>query len=291
VSLSVYHKDSGNPVRIRIKNSSGNWLTTAGTWSGSEQNASNFSTARDEIRFTMESTGSTLQVDFMSPNGVGNYTDVGHVQIEDRSHFGVNPPASVVTSVMVSGAGATFVRNADIFYVANTSTSGRSFEYWNQGTFRCIWKPLLSEADVTNGTVAYFFDVVDAGAGNATKFLFRYQGSAPGAGNFRVGWGGGVTMLYPDPFGITAGQEYKLILRWTGSNGELDGSQGDVDFFVYDPVGTTWYTSSGSGTQPASVTNSNAYIACSSGFYGWGYFTDIEVLPFVLTDEECKDYP
>jgi hypothetical protein len=192
---------------------------------------------------------------------------------------------------MVSGAGATFVRNGDIFYVANTSTSGRSFEYWNQGTFRCIWKPLLSEADLVSGSVAYLFDVVDAGAGNATKFLLRYGGTAAGVGKFRASWSGGATILLDDSWGVTAGEEYKIVLRWAGSNGELGGSQGDLDLFVHDPVGDTWYTGSGSGTQPASVTNSNAYIGCGPGYFGWGHYSDIEVLPFVLTDEECKDYP
>lgn len=296
VSLSVWHKDSGNPLIIRIKNATtNNWLTTGGGWSGTQQDASSFSTAtdweRDELRFTMESTGAPLLVAVLSPTGTGNYTHVAHVQIEDRAHFGVNPPASVVTSVMVTDSSSTFVRNSDVFYVANTSTSGRSFEYWKQGTFRCIWKPLLSEADVSNGSTAWIFDVVDAGAGNAYKLYLRYYGSADGVGHFRGSWSGGVTLTLNDTWGLTAGQEYKIILRWVGSNGELGGSQGDMKLFVYDPVGTTWYTATGTGVQPASVTNSNAYIASAPGFYGWGYFSDIEVLPFVLTDEECKDYP
>jgi hypothetical protein len=293
VAFSVWHKDSGNPLRIQIKNdTTGNWLTTAGGWSGSQQNASNFSTAtdwtRDTIRFTMEATGSTLTVYAMSPTGTNNYSHVAHMQIEDNQHYGgLNPPDAVVTSVMVSGSGTSFTRNADSFYIANTSTSGRSFEYWNQGTFRCIWKPILSGSDVANGTRAYIFDVVDAGAGNAHKLDFFYEGTA--VGRFRVGWSGAANATLS--IQVNPIYEYKCIIRWIGSNKELDYLQGRLSMFIYDPSTSTWYNANYNGTQPSSVTNSNYYLGCAPGFHGYGYFSDVEVVPFALTDEECKDYP
>jgi hypothetical protein len=290
VSFSVWHKDSGNPVRIRIQNdTTTNWLTTGGSWNASEQNASAFSTAtdwtRDEINFVMESTGSTLTLHTISPNGANNYTHLAHVQLEDWFDA-QSISGAFATSVIVTDSGNFYQRAVDSMFVSNSSSTGRVWRWWEQGTARCIWKPLFDGGDLASGAEKVLLSTAIDGSDYVD---ILYENSS---GTYQFVWGKNRAPGCSIEFTVVAGDEYYVIARWVGPNGELDETDGTFKLLVQDVDSGTWYSDDATVSTGAEAATASATIGRSAATGSCdGYIRDIEILPFVLTDEECKAYP
>jgi hypothetical protein len=286
VAFSIYHRDNtGSPIRVRIQNTTtSNWLTSAGGWSATEQDASSFSDSagvfvRDSLQFTMEATGSALFLKWLSGAGTTEDNHVGHIQIEDARAW--------PSSVMVSGASATFTRSGDSAEYTN-NTNRRTLEWYKQGTIQCLYKPLMNGGDMATGTDDPMFVVEDGS--NVVQIMLRYERTSGGTLRFNFAWdqtGSEATITHT----VVAGQVYKVVARWIGPEGELDKSQGTLILDVFDPVGATWLTAEGTGTQNVEVGTTDLRVGSRTGAVLNGHLASMDIRPFVLPTAEARAFP
>lgn len=281
-TLTIECRDNtGGPVRVLIQSTTtSNYLLNATTWQAGATNvttgwsATGGSWKRQQFVFTMEGTTSTVTVQVKSPGGVGNDSNIAHVQIEP-----LDGPSSVITGRNADGAVS---RNTDDLGFQNDD-SDRSFPWDSQGTFRCVWTPIITGATSGQRSVA-IFRVDDGGANPLLQMQYVNA-------DFDVGWSGGIDLSHRHV--VLPDNDYKLILTWIGSNGELDEAQGTLIFDFYDPVAQTWSQVKGTGTQPGADATTRWWLGSLSGSspHGWGYFNEVDVIPFVLTTEERRAFP
>lgn len=222
----------------------------------------------------MEGTTSTLLIQVKSDIEVGDDSDVAHIQAEENDTL-----SSIITGRNSVGA---VTRNADNLGFQNDDTD-RSVTWDTQGTFRFLWTPTINGNASAQRAVALMR--VDNG-GVSSLLELQYTGVA-----FIAGWLGGVDITHSHL--VVAGQEYKIVLTWIGPNGELGESQGTLIFDLYDPVAASWAQTKATATQASADATTRFWLGSLSGSspQGWGYFSEVDIQPFVMPTEERRAFP
>lgn len=297
LNFSFWHRDSdATPAHYSLQRDSDSyWLQSNGTSWGASQYKFVASTAngvwvRDNRTFDIGGSAAKITILVGSPAGADDYTHVAQVQLEEDDggtyrvnnymHGTVPTYNSIVTTTQ------------EYYYMNNTAADGYACEYWNQGTFRCIWTPHVGTADMDDSRSIFIDCTNSSGTGNL--FLVQYWANPSGNDVFQVGYDDfsyGTTITKT----VVGGQDYYIVVRWDGSRKEFNDTSNRILIDIYDVTADSWQTGYAAFT-PISAADGRCYIGSSaSGSRNAstcnGYLRAVEVLPVVLSNEEIKAYP
>ena len=296
--VSVLYRDSssaGCTLSVRRNAGSPNfWYNfSTDTWQSTQafKNLTNYNQVwgRDWAEVKMGGTAASLQVFVTCPSGAGNYTNVGHIQLQNilSSSRHVYPRAVVLTDD--ADAGSTIGGGNDELNLDNTATSGHCIELFSQGTIRFIWTPLIAASDMESGTDCSLVTVSGDSAGTTQIMGIRYEPGGTDYFIFEEGFGDEECSITKS---VSADTDYYIVARWDSTNNEF-GSTRKMKFDVWD--GSSWLTDEANDQFSTSLTTYAAIggnrKAGTSYRPATGYIRSLEVLPFVLTDVECRDFP
>lgn len=186
--------------------------------------------------------------------------------------------------------GAAVAVLSDAVSISN-ATAVRCVEE-DRGTVELRWRPCMSHADLPDSGSVFLWMSYRQGAAVTNEYdgLWYYRTDASnGKWVFQRNIAGTTTSAeyaVATTALLTAGEEYRLAARWTGTHGELSKDAYTLDLFVDGAL----RDSAVSGAPGAANNSARIYAgrdaAGLSGEYGGGWFSRLTAQTFCKTDAE-----
>lgn len=291
--LSIdYKADDAGALLIQDNVTSDFWNFSTEAWGAADTGRLSLpaSSAIDRVQAHVEivSSGATYLIGIRVADVDDTVMRVYHVQFEGETTT-FDRFATHASSRIVSGTTSATVREQDALSITNDQE--RPAVVAAQGTaivkIKSTWTSQQWDDSATLGSIPILGIFRVTGFSNA--FTLRYAPDAGSTRGFTFAAHAATVFFNNDEF-ATVGDERIVACRWTGPNAELGLAANTISMFV---DGVLLGSSAGSATTHTSdgvleigTDTSGAPLAPCDAF-----LSQLEFLPYVLTDEEIKALP